>query len=97
MVIEDSAVEDGYITTNGTVTGEIVKDGKAEAHIVNTVITGGLVISKKVVGDHLTDLDKAKEFEFKVEFKDRNGNPLAGQYRYDGSRNGLISSGDTIK
>ena len=97
MVIEDSAVEDGYITTNGTVTGEIVKDGKAEAHIVNTVITGGLVISKKVVGDHLTDLDKAKEFEFKVEFKDRNGNPLAGQYRYDGSRNGLISSGETIK
>ena len=65
----------------------------------NSAPTGQLTISKKLTGTGLTDVDYAKLFRFKLELKDKDGNPLSGSfdYRFYGKdKVGTVSSGDTL-
>lgn len=65
-----------------------------EASFENIYSSGSLTISKTVTGDAG---DKDKEFTFTVTLTDDNGNPLNGEYRYTGSKEGTIKSGEAIK
>ena len=72
-------------------------DGTAnedKAEFENIYSSGSLTISKVVTGNAG---DKNKEFTFIVTLTDVNGNPLEGEYRYTGSKEGTIKSGGEIK
>ena len=62
--------------------------------ITNTLDDSSLTISKFVAGNAG---DKDKEFTFKVILTDKNGNPLENEFFYNGSKKGIIKSGDTVK
>ena len=62
--------------------------------ITNTLDDSSLTISKVVAGNAG---DKDKEFTFKVILTDKNGNPLENEFFYNGSKEGIIKSGDTVK
>ena len=65
-----------------------------KAEFENIYSSGSLTISKVVTGNAG---DKNKEFTFTVTLTDTNGNPLEGEYRYTGSKEGTIKSGGEIK
>ena len=72
-------------------------DGTAnedKAEFENIYSSGSLTISKVVTGDAG---DKNKEFTFTVTLTDANGDPLKGEYRYAGSKEGTIKSEGEIK
>lgn len=59
--------------------------------------TGRLTIGKKLTGSGLTDSDYTKNFAFAVEFKDADGNSLAGKYYFYGdNKAGYIASGENL-
>ncbi len=58
-----------------------------------TVINTRLEIGKTVAGDAA---DAEQEFSFTITLRDEDGNELDGSYEYGGSKEGTISSGDTI-
>ena len=62
--------------------------------ITNTLDDSSLTI-QKVVGGNAGETDRY--FTFKVVLKDKNGNPLDGEFYYTGSKEGFIKSGDTVK
>ena len=76
-----------YTKTDGTANED-------KADFENIYSSGSLTISKVVTGNAG---DKNKEFTFTVTFTDVNGNPLDGEYRYTGSKEGTIKSGGEIK
>ena len=75
-----------YHTVSGNTASAVV--------ITNKYTSGNLKLSKTVNGNPSV----AKEFDFKVVFKDNKGAELTGTYNYTlGNKKGTITSGDTIK
>ena len=75
-----------YHTVSGNTASTVV--------ITNKYTSGNLKLSKTVNGNPSV----AKEFDFKVVFKDNKGAELTGTYNYTlGNKKGTITSGDTIK
>ena len=95
-VNENDAGESGYTVVKDSFTGVIEKEETAEAAFTNTVLTSGLMISKAVLGDSLTEANRNTEFTFEVELRDRDGSILTGRYPYTGSKEGTITSGETV-
>lgn len=79
------------------VTEEIIKDATAFAPFFNSRDPWGdvgvLIIHKAVAGSG----DRKKEFTFHITFQDADGNELKERFPYSGSREGDISSGESIK
>ena len=69
---------------------EPVEDG---AVITNTVTSGSLTIRKTVTGQ---GGETDREFTFTITLTDEDGNPLTGSFRYTGSREGTLQSGESI-
>ncbi len=93
--------ENGWYVTpaSGIVEGDIKKGETAEAKFTNSKDpntpvepkTGELTISKTVTGQG----NKEKDFTFMIVLS-KDGAALTGEFSYDGSKTGKISSGGTI-
>lgn len=62
--------------------------------------TGKLTISKTVTGTGAVETDYTKLFEFRVDLKDAEGNPLNNAYEYNffgDDKSGFIKNGGTLK
>ena len=75
----------GYDGTAMTQNGETV--------LTNTVSSGRLTIEKTVAG---SDSDVNRDFVFTVTLTDANGIALSQRFRYTGSKEGTITSGEQI-
>ena len=85
-------------TSSTTIDGKnyyaVLGNAAAYATLTNKYTSGNLKLSKTVNGNPSV----AKEFDFKVVFKDNKGAELTGTYNYTlGNKKGTITSGDTIK
>lgn len=85
-------------TSSTTIDGKnyyaVLGNAAAYATLTNKYTSGNLKLSKTVNGNPSV----AKEFDFKVVFKDDKGAELTGNYNYTlGDKKGTVTSGDTIK
>ena len=85
-------------TSSTTIDGKnyyaVLGNAAAYVTLTNKYTSGNLKLSKTVNGNPSV----AKEFDFKVVFKDNKGAELTGAYNYTlGNKKGTITSGDTIK
>ena len=95
-VTEIEANTDGYTTTmknnEGTITEGNITTSFENTKVEVPVLKGFLTINKNVTGAG----DKNRDFTFKVEFTDENGNSLTDTFSYAGSKVGTITSGGTF-
>ncbi|QNM04462.1 MSCRAMM family protein [Qiania dongpingensis] len=93
-VTERDYTAEGYITAiTGDAAGTIIADTTKTALFTNVKNVGGLTISKAVTGN---GGDKEKEFEFTVRF-DGPGKEKMYSYTGEGTADGMVKSGDTVK
>ena len=70
-----------------------IEPAEGGAAITNTVTSGSLTIRKTVTGQ---GGETDRDFTFTITLTDEDGNPLTGSFRYTGSREGTLQSGESI-
>ena len=74
--------------------GKIADGTTIAVTVKNEFLVGKLLIKKTVTGNRGM---KTLAFPFKVEFLDKQGNEIAGSFKYTGSKSGFVKSGETIR
>lgn len=98
-VTEEDEFQQGWYTIpeDGNVTEEIIKDATTFAPFFNSRDPWGdvgvLIIHKAVAGSG----DRKKEFTFHITFRNEDGNEIEQSFPYSGSKEGNITSGESIK
>lgn len=87
-IVEESSNISKPVYSDAVLSGNVIKI-KLTNYFNKTKNTGELKISKTVSGKNI---DKDKEFIFRVWFKDTDS-----EYKYEGSRKGTVKNGGTIK